>query len=72
MLLPEDRSESLEIPTFCVKIVGSKAIWSADSTTQSMFIGMLESLSYMPVLYGLEIKHETMKIYTMKRNLKYN
>ena len=26
----------------------------------------------MPVLYGLEIKHEIMKIYTMKRNLKYN
>ena len=72
MLLPEDRSESLEIPAFCVKIVGSKAVWSADSTMQSMFIGMLESLSYMPVSYGLEIKHETMKIYTMKRNLKYN
>ena len=33
---------------------------------------MLESLSYMPVSYGLEIKHETMKIYTMKRNLKYD
>ena len=32
MLMPEDRSESLEILTFCVKIVGSKAIWSADST----------------------------------------
>ena len=72
MLLPEDRSESLEILAFCVEIVGSKAVWSADSTTQSMFIGMLESLSYMPVSYGLEIKHETMKIYTMKRNLKYD
>ena len=33
MLLPEDRSESLEIPAFCVKIVGSKAVWSTDSTT---------------------------------------
>ena len=72
MLLPEDRSESLEIPAFCVEIVGSKAIWSTDSTTQSMFIGMFESLSYMPMSYGLEIKHEIMKIYTMKRNLKYN
>ena len=72
MLLPEDRSESLEIPAFCVEIVGSKVIWSADSTTRSMFIGMLKSLSYMPVSYGLEIKHETMKIYTMKRNLKYD
>ena len=71
MLLPEDRSESLEIPAFCVKIVGSKAVWSTDSTMQSMFIGMLKSLSYMPVLCGLEIKHEIMKIYTMKRNLKY-
>ena len=72
MLLPQNRSESLEIPAFCVKIVGSKAVWSADSTTRSMFIGMLESLSYMPMSYGLEIKHETMKIYTMKRNLKYD
>ena len=72
MLLPQDRSESLEIPAFCVKIVGSKAIWSADSTMQWMFIGMLESLCCMPMLYGLEIKHETMKIYTMKRNLKYD
>ena len=72
MLLPEDRSESLEIPAFCVKIVGSNAVWSTDSTTRLMFIGMLESLSYMPVSYGLEIKHEIMKIYTMKRNLKYN
>ena len=72
MLLPEDRSESLEIPAFCVEIVGSKAVWSTDSTTRSMFIGMLESLSYMPMSYGLEIKHEIMKIYTMKRNLKYD
>ena len=72
MLLPEDRSESIEIPAFCVKIVGSKAVWSADSTMRSMFIGMLESLYYMPVSYGLEIKHEIMKIYTMKRNLKYD
>ena len=32
MLLPQDRSESLEIPAFCVEIVGSKAIWSADSS----------------------------------------
>ena len=72
MLLPEDRSESLEILAFCGEIVGSKAIWSTDSTTRSMFIGMLESLSYMPVLYGLEIKHEIMKIYTMKRNFKYD
>ena len=72
MLLPEDRSESLEIPAFCVEIVGSKAIWSTDSTMRSMFIGMLESLSHMPVSYGLEIKHEIMKIYTMKRNLKYD
>ena len=72
MLLPEDRSESLEILAFCVEIAGCKAVWSADSTMQLMFIGMLKSLSYMPVSYGLEIKHETMKIYTMKRNLKYN
>ena len=43
MLLPENRSESLEILAFCVEIVGSKAVWSTDSTTRSMFIGMLKS-----------------------------
>ena len=32
---------------------------------------MLECLPFMPLVYALEIKHEFVNIYTMKRNLKY-
>ena len=35
------------------------------------FIGMLESLAFMPVVYALEIKHEIVNIYTMRRNLQF-
>ena len=32
---------------------------------------MLECLAFMPLVYALEIKHEIVNIYMMKRNLKY-
>ena len=55
---PEDRSQSLEIPAFSCEIIGSKHMWSSDMTMTHALIGMLETLAFMPIAYGLEIKHE--------------
>ena len=72
LLYPEERSESLEIPAFTVEIVGSKTIWSTDSTNRHAFIGMLESLCYMPIAYAMEIKHDIINIYIMKKKFKFD
>ena len=71
MYNPEDREESLEIPVFTCEIIRSKNIWSCDTTALHAFIGMLESLAFMPVVYALEIKHKIVNIYMMRGNLQF-